>query len=55
MRSPTIGDVLGGKFEQRIGAGWIAHAEFDDVFADVREQRPNYHATAMRFAGGDSM
>jgi hypothetical protein len=52
---PTIGDVLGGRFEQRIGAAWIARVAFDEVFPDVREQRPNYHATAMRLVGGDSM
>jgi hypothetical protein len=53
--APTIGGVLGRMFEQLIGAGWIARVAFDDVFQDVREQRPDYHATAMRLAGGDSM
>jgi hypothetical protein len=55
VRSPTIGDVLGGKFEQRIGAGRIARVVFDDVFPDVREPRPNFQATLMRLVGGDSM
>jgi hypothetical protein len=55
VRSSTIGDVLGGRFDQRIGAGWIARVAFKDVFPDVRQQRPNYHATAIRLAGGNSM